>query len=227
MIFITESWLTDDYSSCEIRFHNFETYRLDRNVITSNKSRGGGVMILVHSRLMSRLISVDKPTLNYDHVFAAVEFNDAVLLLGCVYIPPRSSFDVYLEHAHVVESLHVKYPNAKFYIAGDYNLRDSVWRTEDEDENGLGGGMLVDCPPSSPAIQLCEIFNGLTLHQVNSLPNNHGAFLDLVFSHDSSVQTFLAIDLLLPNNFHHVAFCFDVYIEDQLEFLSSSSRVYD
>ncbi|KAI5731088.1 hypothetical protein M8J77_004495 [Diaphorina citri] len=68
-------------------------------------------------------------------------------LLGCTYIPPSSGFEFYLDHCAVVEQLCLSLPDARVYLAGDYNLPTSVWSYDDE------CGLSVDCPLSSPAVQ--------------------------------------------------------------------------
>lgn len=143
------------------------------------------------------------------------------LLFGCIYIPPLSSQHVYDEHCEVVEHISSQFPDNKLFLLGDYNLNTASWGYDEE------SGMIVNCPLSSPAVQVCEYINGLALHQTNSLPNNHGVFLDLLLTNDSSVNAFLANDLLLSNNFHHNAFCFDIPLAYKVEILPSNSYVYD
>ncbi|KAI5735050.1 hypothetical protein M8J77_013462 [Diaphorina citri] len=108
---------------------------------------------------------------------------------------------------------------------GDYNLKTARWRDEEE------AGMLVECSCASAislaAVRVCESFNGLSLRQVNSLPNNHGVFLDLLFSDCSETSTHIAHDLLLENNFHHLAFCFDIPLKERVEFITEVVQIYD
>lgn len=224
-IFLSESWLNDDFSVSEVKFSNYETYRCDRDFSISNKSRGGGVLILVNSRFRSRLVPCAPSTLSFDHVFVSLELCGVTYILGCTYIPPASSLDVYLEHCHTVELLHAAYRDAHFFLAGDYNLTSAVWTSVEE------VGMMVECSSSSvssvAASRVCESFNGLSFRQVNSLPNNHGVFLDLLFSDIPDVQTRDAPDLLLANNFHHRAVCFDIPVIKPVEFLSEAVHLFD
>lgn len=156
------------------------------------------------------------------HVFAYVIFPDETLLLGCAYIPPSSNLQVYLEHCHVVEQISSQFPDARLCLVGDYNLSScSSWGYDEE------CGMTVDCPLSYPAVQVCESFNSLSLRQVNHLPNNHGVFLDLVFTNDFSIETSVAHDLLLDNNFHHVAFVFSISIHTKVEYITPELVIFD
>ncbi|KAI5725364.1 hypothetical protein M8J77_014537 [Diaphorina citri] len=145
-----------------------------------------------------------------------------MFLLGCTYTPPSSSVHVYLEHCQVVEELRLRFPLAHLVLLGDYNLTTAVWSTLDE------VGMVVECSSSdAPAFRVCESFNGLGLTQVNSLPNNHGNFLDLLFTDIPDIVTHVAIDNLLQNNFHHNAFCFDIPLNNSVEFVSDDIVIYD
>ncbi|KAI5754712.1 hypothetical protein M8J77_010880 [Diaphorina citri] len=142
-------------------------------------------------------------------------------LLGCTYIPPSSSLEFYLDHCAVVEQLCLSLPDARVYLAGDYNLPTSVWSYDDE------CGLSVDCPLSSPAVQVCESFNSCSLRQVNSWPNRHNVFLDLLFSSDVNVLTYEALDPLLPHHSNHNSFHFDLALRQHIEFLPLDSIVFD
>lgn len=222
IIFLTESWLTDNFSPAELRFFNYDVYRCDRNLSTANKSRGGGVLILTNSNLLTRLIPINASNLSLEHVFVLMEHGGNSIILGCTYIPPSSHLDVYLEHCAVVEQLRIRFPLAHFILLGDYNLRSALWSVLDD------VGMVVECPPGdTAAIHICEAFNGLSLRQMNTLPNDHGVFLDLLFSDISDILTHVAYDNLLDNNYHHNAFSFDVTLKKPLEFISEVVEFYD
>ncbi|KAL1446910.1 hypothetical protein WDU94_009871 [Cyamophila willieti] len=87
--------------------------------------------------------------------------------------------------------------------------------------------MLVDCPPSYPAVHVCESFNCLSLLQVNSLPNSRGAFLDLLFTNSAEVSTSVAIDPLLSNSQNHTSFTFSIPLSNQIGDLSQDYQYYD
>lgn len=108
--------MNDSFSTAEVRFDNYDLYRSDRDVAISNKTRGGGVVIAVHSRLKSKLISIVPPTFSYDHLFVSLQIHNETFLLGCTYIPPSSSSEVYLDHCAVVEQLCLSLPDARVYL---------------------------------------------------------------------------------------------------------------
>lgn len=187
----------------------------------SGKGRGGGVLIATNSRLRSREITVSSPSYDIDHVFVSLQVGSTSWLLGCVYIPPSSDYEAYVEHCNVVEELCYRFPESKICIVGDYNLSDATWSVDDE------GSMVVNCPPSSSGVHLCESFNSVSLYQVNTIPNDHGVFLDLLFASDVDIATSPCVDPLLSNNFHHNAFSFDIPVLRQSELLPRDSIVYD
>lgn len=221
VIFLSETWLNDHFSHSEVKFNNYEIYRCDRDPVVSGRSRGGGVLIAVNSRLTSRGIPVASPLSSFDHVFVHLQVGNSSLLLGCVYIPPSSSLDTYVEHCSVVEGLVCRFPDSKIFIAGDYNLSDAVWSIDEEDST-----MIVNCHDLSPAVQVCESFNSISLSQANSLPNDHGVFLDLLFTSES-INTVPCSDPILSNSFHHNAFSFDISIPGSVEQLSPQMIIYD
>lgn len=221
IIILTESWLNDNFSTSEVNFINYYVYRSDRNSEVSSKSRGGGVIVLVHKSLQSQLVPVASPSKSYELLFVKVQLQGEALLFACSYIPPSSPLDVYVEHCNVVEHVCVTVPHSRAFLLGDYNLNTASWSSDEE------CSLIVSCPLSSPAIHVSETYNSLSLHQVNTLPNDHNVYLDLLFSNDSSISTERAHDLLLPNNFHHVAFFFNVVVKPHVEFLTSNLNVLD
>lgn len=220
VIFLSETGLSDEFSESEVKVTDYDIYRCDRDLVLTGMSKGGGVMIAIRSRFKSRKIGVASRLNSIDHVFVLLQIGSTSYLLGCVYIPPSSSLDAYLEHYNVVEELSCRFPDSKIIIVGDYNLPDAQWSIDDE------SSMIVDCSVSSPAVQVCESFNSLSLYQANSLPNNHGVFLDLLFTNEI-ISTTTCSDPLLSNNFHHNAFCFNIPISGEREMLPKNSVVYD
>lgn len=147
----------------------------------------------------------------------------AIVIFCLVASTFRSSHEIYTEHCSVVEELSCRYPDAKVFLVGDYNLPDAVWSLE---ENEGSSSMIVDCNHVSPAINVCESFNSLSFYQVNTLPNNHGTFLDLLFSTEI-INTEPCLDPILSNNFQHILFCFDIPVHTQLKQLAQDTLIYD
>lgn len=216
VILLSESWLKTEFSICEVKFAGYEVYRTDRDPCATNKEKGGGVLIAVRSCFKSRLIPISTSLRTFEHIFVSVHVSGQTLVFGCTYIAPSSPLDLYLEHCSVVEDLVLHYPNAKFYLGGDYNLTSAVWGYDVE-----VGNMLVECPPSYPAIHVCESFNCLSLFQANALPNNRGKFLDLLFCNTLDTNTSVPLDPIQPESFHHNPFTFVVPISGPVEMLDN------
>ncbi|KAL1448286.1 hypothetical protein WDU94_010912, partial [Cyamophila willieti] len=191
----------------------------------SGTTRGGGVFIAVKKRLKSKLVPIAAPSLIFEHVFVSVQLPGASLLLGCTYINPSSSLDIYAEHCTVVDQLRENHPNSHLILAGDYNLKTAVWKS------GEDGVMEVECSSacalSLAAGNVCESFNSLSLRQLNPLPNEHGVFLDLVFSDLLDVRFSEAVDLLFDNNFHHNAVYFEFPAIKSIQVLTEDTLIYD
>lgn len=222
VVFLTETFLTADVSLGECKFCNYDAYRCDRDLCKTVKTKGGGTIILVNKCFNSREVLDVKPVLSYEHVFVTLECGNECYLLGCTYIPPSSPLDIYVEHCAIVEDLRARYPLHKFVLLGDYNLTRATW------ENDVDSGMLVECPLGDRSSRhVCESFNGLSFHQHNQLPNDHGAYLDLLFSDVNDIVTSLALDDVLPNNHHHNAFCFTIPIKDPVTFVTDTVQLRD
>ena len=89
---------------------------------------GGGSLIAVHNSLTSKLILQNDN--NLESVFVMIEFPSATVILGCTYITNlHKTENVYtlIHHLKQIEDLHMKHPNCKFIIIGDYNLPNIVW----------------------------------------------------------------------------------------------------
>jgi hypothetical protein len=41
LIFLSETWLNDDFTQSEVKVTNYDIYRSDRDPIVSGRSRGG------------------------------------------------------------------------------------------------------------------------------------------------------------------------------------------
>lgn len=57
------------------------------------------------------------------------------MILGCVYIPPGTSSDVYANHCNTVESIYFKSPEYNFVITGDFNLNTFDWSVDPNSQN--------------------------------------------------------------------------------------------
>ena len=200
-IILLETWLTPEFSSAEVSFQGYTVYRSDRNVDTSDKHRGGGVLIAISNNLRSKLVIVD--TGSVEQLFVEVRSSRKTLIIGAVYIPPRSSLEKYNAHCLAVQDVSERFPQADLTIFGDYNLPNATWSNEEM-------GVSVICPEDSPANVVAESFSYVGLFQKNHIPNSRGVFLDLLFSNLPLLSVANACDMLLPDSVHHYAYSFQI-----------------
>lgn len=110
IICLTETWLNDNVFDFELGFTSYNLYRNDRNSLSYGKKRGGGVLIA-----MNKIISCDElnvsSVLGIEQVFLKLILNNIKIILGCIYIPPNNSYDVYSKHCEVIESIYLMYPD--------------------------------------------------------------------------------------------------------------------
>lgn len=199
-IILVESWLSEDISDAELNFKAFNIFRLDRNFSTSEKSRGGGIIIAVNKRYNAHTIlcKVD----NVEHLFVSVSTSFGKFVLGGVYIPPNSPLEVYQAHCDALDDLNLDYKDSDIIIAGDYNLPGIKWS-----KDGLNSEAFCSKRIYDSAFLLAESCAFLNCTQINSIPNSRNIFLDLVFSNTPNLNCILANDILLNNSMHHNAYC--------------------
>jgi hypothetical protein len=127
-IILTETWLIDSISDSELGLPNYNIYRYDRNNITSNCLRGGGVLIGIRKDLSSKLISV--PISNVEHVGAQATISSLNILIGSVYIHPNSTLLTYEQYISSVEINILQFSNHTYIFLVDFNLPDINWAND-------------------------------------------------------------------------------------------------
>lgn len=156
---------------------------------------------------------IDLPANNTEQLFVQIVINNEIIVIGGVYIPPASDVIRYDDHVRAVEYISDNINNPKWIICGDYNLPLAIWYNDDL-------GLNVDCPINSPAITLLNCFSFHNLYQINTVPNNRGIYLDLIFCSFKDIYVQESIDPLLPNSTHHTSVTFDLILtmEDHLHY---------
>lgn len=72
-IVLTETWLNDSFNNNELGMFNYNIYRRDRSLLTSNSNRGGGVIKAIRKDFQSFLIP--SPNLSLEQLFVSFTFN--------------------------------------------------------------------------------------------------------------------------------------------------------
>ena len=156
VIALTETWLHDSMCDGEVLPSHYNIYCCDRS------SRGGGVLLAVHSCLPSSLYN--SPS-DLEVVCVLVTVSRPVLFC-LVYVPLRADFLYYSKLIVFFDSILCL--GHFVIILGDFNAPDSCWET------------LSGLHPSSFA--LCEFVVANGLEQLVTFPTHTGGnILDLVF----------------------------------------------
>jgi len=94
----------------------FSFFRSDRGSTfgTNINIRGGGVLIAVKSHLPCYCIPLQNN--DVEQLFIKLSTGSFLLLIGAVYIPPKSDINVYNSHTDTVNNLLTEYCNSKINI---------------------------------------------------------------------------------------------------------------
>ena len=207
IIILVETWLNDSFTEIDSIFTNFLVYRLDRNSITSQCARGGGVLIAVRNTYRSQLIVTEFK--HIEQLYVLVRISGVFYIFGSVYIAPASNSDLFADYGRTVANLSISYQDTCIYLIGDYNLPRVFWI---EDTDGLLDVISVNSSMLGSAKILCDLFNMAGLLQHIVIPNCYGSFLDLMFTNDRSISTSRAVEPLLSTDSYHPPLQFEVVL---------------
>ncbi|KAL1447912.1 hypothetical protein WDU94_015615 [Cyamophila willieti] len=173
----TETWLKDHVFDSELGFYDHLVYRCDRDSIASNKTKGGGVLLAIKKSLNSQLLNTFTNK-SVETLFILVKYKNINIVINATYVEPTCSHDEYQEYTELIDSTFLKYPDAKKYVIGDFNLSHLQW-FPCEDTNYL---QFSNSNPLSDIFLGSMAFNGL--FQINYRFNDLNRLLDLVFVND-------------------------------------------
>lgn len=202
VIVLTETWLNSSFLNSEILDSNWIIYRKDRDYNLSKTSRGGGVLIAVHTSIISEAVDVDILS-STEIVFTKLKFLNKQIFISSIYVPPSSNDDAYNNIFDAV--LHVanmQNENDNILIFGDFN-RPNLNFISDEENIKL---LLPINITSDIDSKLIETFYGHNMYQIFNIKNSNNKFLDLCFSNiDYNFDVREADDNfhLFSNTYHH------------------------
>lgn len=218
VLILTETWLCDGIVDAELGLRDYIIYRCDRNIHTSEYTRGGGVLIAVKSSFFSRLI--DTSDSSVEQLFIVLHAGSSRIVIGAVYIPPGASVDIYEAHCRSVIDIWSVYTDANFVIAGDYNLPNTSWKHD---------GRVQCCHRASGNLsQQAELirdnFNMLNFRQFNEIVNSTGYSLDLVFASMPNLKVELCHDSVISCDHYHPAIIFRISLSRPFTAKTFSNR---
>ncbi|XP_055622381.1 uncharacterized protein LOC129765949 [Toxorhynchites rutilus septentrionalis] len=201
VIVFTETWLKDDIESCEIS-SDYVLFRCDRNELTSQYSRGGGVLIAVKNCIKCETVVMTSCE-ELEQIAVCIKLQHRSLYVIAIYLPPNSSTNLCRAHANAVRHVVDHLSESDIILSiGDFNLPNLRWH-HDEDINGYIPSNDLD--ETELNFTQAMFVNGL--RQINSYVNTNERLLDLVFTNlPEYLDILLPSSPLLPIDNHHTPF---------------------
>lgn len=180
VVALVETWLQNEHVSDQYFFHDYTVVRKDRDCFLAfpGTSRGGGALLAIRD-------DVDFVRMNLDSFVAAVPVVDVV---GCkcklsnvsicvlvVYVPPSISVEMFSVMFSLFEEIATS--EKYFVLLGDFNAPQYNCSGTD--------AVIVAAAPGSAnrKVEVIDEFLNITgLSQHNSICNEYGRLLDLIFS---------------------------------------------
>lgn len=201
IIALVETNLSADVNTSELGLCGYNVYRCDRSEATSDKLSGGGVLVAISEKIPSFLLS--SPNHRAEQIFVSCTLSSHRTLIGCIYIPPNQPASAYSDFCDSVDGIIASTGYLEdILLLGDFNLPDADWSSYDTLQAG------------ESSRYLCNLVSTHSLKQINQVKNFRGVCLDLIFSSVSTSAASPADDLLLPEDRHHPALSFSVYLSN-------------
>lgn len=186
VIVLTETWLDDRIFSTQLFGALYTVFRTDRSNENSRKSRGGGVLIAVSSKLNSY---VDPAPISraLEQLWIVVKNLNHAISIGVIYLPPDRKYDTVLisEHVNSLGSVSARLnPDTPALLFGDYNQSTLLWNFPENDIPH------IDPMQSHMPATCCALLDGFSFYnmtQINSIKNRNDRLLDLVFANESAL----------------------------------------
>jgi Reverse transcriptase (RNA-dependent DNA polymerase)/Endonuclease-reverse transcriptase len=216
IICLTETWLKDGVFNRELFDDRYDVFRRDRDILSSDKSDGGGVLIAI--KKSKEYVAVHKPNWqcdNVEEIWVTLSFKTHNVNICCVYIPGEHEAKYLETFVNNINSHINNNASDVFLILGDLNI-PSFGSPNVNSRNAKV--MLIN-----------DLMSSNNLDQFNKIRSDDSSnnLLDLVFCNDnirvsksieylSKVDIFhppLLIDLNVNNAFHKqkVTFSFRNY----------------
>lgn len=208
----TETSWNESVRSEEVFGNCYNVFRDDRNLQTSEKKSGGGVLIAVSTEMNSELITTKKHK-EFEHVWAKVFIGCETHVFSSVYFAPnnarKESYDKFLQIADDIMS---KFPpECKFHIYGDFNQRNVDFIPDDENE-----AILLPVIGENETLQyMFDKIASLGLNQINDVKNQQNCYLDLLFTNIH--EDFCVTESLCPlwkNEAYHTAVEYSLFVQE-------------
>lgn len=187
VIVLTETWLDDRIYSTQLFGTLYTVFRADRSILNSQRSRGGGVLIAVSTKLNA---FVDPAPISdtLEQLWIMVKVMNHVISIGVIYLPPDRKHDTALisEHVNSLGSVCNRLSlDTPAFLFGDYNQSTLHWNFPVNDIP------YIDPLQSYMSAACCALLDGFSLFnmaQINTETNHSDRLLDLVLANESAVS---------------------------------------
>lgn len=196
MIVLTETWLQSGVYDAELLDCKYAIVRNDRNVNTSTKKDGGGVLVAINSKFsMCRRTDLEDSALEL--IVIMLPSKNMNFFVCAVYIPPASGNGVYERLVSVIERISKASPDSTLCLIGDFNMPHIYWEIVDNScavqfSNVSGEGPRL-------VMETTAFHN---LNQYNHVFNKNDRLLDLVFCNRDCTVTVPDFELSRVDSHH-------------------------
>lgn len=209
---IQESWFDQSITNGEITAStNYNICRKDRSFFASEKTRGGGVAIIIRNNIAYTEIPNHEQTL-IEYITVRIKHGNRFIWLINVYAPLNTGTKRMINEIQLaVTKLRKSFANDEFIMVGDFNMSNITWSCDFQELPFLSYGYEGSGDLEQKFIEMCSKTG---LYQMNAYPNSQGKFLDLVLSSEV-VNVFVeqpdTHELIDNNSIHHNAVSIQIY----------------
>ncbi|XP_053686389.1 uncharacterized protein LOC128735932 [Sabethes cyaneus] len=205
VIVLTETWLDAQIHSAQLFGNAYNVYRCDRSRINSTKTRGGGVLIAVSSRLTS-YVDPTPVSDTIEQLWVIITTPTRKVSVGVMYLPPyrRTDANAIDDHVNSIGSIMSRLqPNDLSLLLGDYNQPGLRWTRPNNNAPSID---YLNLSVTAASSDLLDGFNLYNLSQINHVINNNDRLLDLILTNNETLCKLLeATEPLVPLDPNHPA----------------------
>lgn len=185
IVILTETWLKSKHNTSAYFPDKFSVYRRDRESTRDNSyeiKNGGGLILAIRKYFSSeQIILCDDKDIEY--ICVKVDLGNRLLFIYTLYIPPKSSIEIYKKHVDLVRNIQYK-TNDILLMIGDLNIPNVDWFYDIE----LGCYLPINVSMNAYLDILLEL-QAEGLFQINHIMNHANNVLDLVFVSDPKLSS--------------------------------------
>ncbi|XP_058456541.1 uncharacterized protein LOC131433937 [Malaya genurostris] len=217
-----ETWLNGNILDTELT-DQYIVYRCDRNNLTSQYLRGGGVLIGIKKGIESSTVYVHGAD-RLEQIAVRATCESTGFVICAIYLPPNTDLSLYEQHAFYVNELYNKFGDRdRVVVLGDYNLSLLRWSLDEE-----VGCLLPNNASSEHEHLLVETMIASGLQQINFLTNLHGKLLDLAFvSCANDCEILAPPSPLMKLDHHNFSFILKIEVPQCVHMIDDAEIFYD